>query len=149
MDLEALYIRGNILFEQRKYSQAYEDYDKIDLRTTQTGLFKDIAIYSKAVCKEQLGEDEEAYGLYKKVWDDFGLSSPLSVQSLFALFRYADKRGDKEEQTKWAKLIKENYPYYDYTKIVEPYIVEESSLSDENRNNTVTSEAVDTMSEQS
>lgn len=130
VDLEALYIRANILFEQKDFAGAYDDYDKIDSRTTATGLFKDIAIYSKAVCKEQLGQDDEAYGLYQKVWDDFGLSSPLSAQSLFALFRYSDKRGNKEDQIKWAKLIKENYPYSDYTKIVEPYIPNETTPSD-------------------
>lgn len=125
-NLEALYTRANILFEQKKYDEAYNDYDKIDSLIPDKGIFKDVAIYSKAVCKENLGEDAEAEVLYNQVWEDYGLASPQSAPSLFALYRFAEKNGNKEKMSEWAKLIKENYPYSDYTKVVEPIIEEKT-----------------------
>lgn len=126
-NFEALFTRASILFEQKKYDEAYNDYDKIDSLISDKGMFKDVAIYSKAVCKENLGEDAEAEVLYNQVWEDYGLASPQSAPSLFALYRFAEKNDNKEEMSEWAKLIKENYPYSDYTKVVEPSIIEEKT----------------------
>lgn len=78
-----------------------------------------ISIYRFAVNKEEAGDIDGAFELYKKFWNMYSDTHSYSQMVAFALFRISYSLSNTEEAKKYSEIINEKYPSTSLTNFID------------------------------
>lgn len=119
-----LYLTGSKFFEQKKYEDALNEFNKA-YEFSNNSYLKPHLIYFMGSANQNLGNDAEAIKLFQdylsnykaKPGDDDVMYTPQCLYNLATIY---DKEGNKAEAKKYAQQIEDSYPnsmfYNDVTK---------------------------------
>lgn len=123
----AILLKGNIKFDAGYYDEAFTLFEQLYTRFPKSALAPQ-AVFNSAVCREELNDDDKAVELYRKVYDDYIVESPIVPHALFALGRMYENVGNFTRANETYTLVLDEFSTSDWANFAQTRIIQIKKL---------------------
>jgi len=109
------YTLASIVFEEKKYQEAYDLYAAFIKKSSSDKLFIPIAVEKAAICLEEQGKYDEALNLLLKYQDDANFEV-FRDKLLYNIGRLYSIKGDRVKAREYFNRISSEYPQSSYAE---------------------------------
>ena len=109
------YFLAAILFDEKKYDEAYDMYSLFIKKSSSDRLFIPLAVVKSATCLEGLGKTDEAIKLLLRYEEDKDFVV-VQDQLIYNSGRLYAKKGDKTKAREYFERLKNDFPQSPYTE---------------------------------
>lgn len=119
---KALFLKGNIFFDEEKYNEAYEIYKTVSEKYPKSYLVP-ICLNNAAICLEETEKNDEAFEIYKEITEKYVSEYPNIAHVYFSMGRLSEKKEDFTSAAEYYTILTEEYPTSNWTNLANDRII--------------------------
>lgn len=119
---KALFMKGNIFFEEEKYNEAYKIYKTVSEKYPKSYLVP-ICLNNAAICLEETEKNDEAFEIYKEITEKYVSEYPNIPHVYFSMGRLSEKKRDFTSAAEYYTILTEKYETSNWTNLANDRII--------------------------